>query len=196
MGMMDDWKNKFATATPGGINPTAPPQQFLGQILNNVIGDKAATDGDGIRESASPIDFLAPEAAGALGKIGSKAGQVVAESAPRFLTNEVGSVGRDISPMSQAIKDVASKSSVNAGTPVASQTVTDVTPSPPKNFFDNARAKAQELGIGASPAEQAQFATQKANTQAMIRARNSQQIDNSANLSFQNLKSLLSNRGN
>ena len=190
MGMLDDWKTKLENATPGGINPTSTPQHFLGQILNNVVGDKAATDGDSIRESVSPIDFVAPEAAGLLGKAGS----VAAEAAPRLIGNEMGAIGKDLSPFQQAIRDAANKSSVSQ-VPTFEQAANGAIGSEyqnlPKNFFDKAKANAANKGIGPTGLEQQQFATQKAVTQDMLRDRNAQQLSDAKNLDFQKLKQLL-----
>lgn len=111
MGMLDEWPKKFGEAKFGGIDPSAPPQQFLGQILNNVVGDKQADDGDGIRESASPIDFIAPEAAGALSGAAKKVGQVAMEAAPRLIGNEMGAIGSDLSGLRQSISDKAAAAS-------------------------------------------------------------------------------------
>lgn len=106
MGFLSDWPKKYGEAKIAGIDPNASPNQFLGQILNNVIGDKQSEDGDSIRESASPVDFIAPEAAGALRSMASRGAQVMTEAAPRILGNEIGSVGSNVKPKFDNIKQV------------------------------------------------------------------------------------------
>lgn len=89
----------------GGLNPSLPPQQFLGQILNKTIGDEKPKDGDeGIRPSISPIDMLPYSELGSLAANGVKAaGSAVAEAAPRILGNEIGAIGRDVSQASPTL---------------------------------------------------------------------------------------------
>lgn len=108
MGFLSDWPKKYGEAKIGGIDPSASPQHFLGQILNNIVGDKKAEDGDSVRESASPIDFIAPEAVGALNAMAKRGSQVVADAAPRILGNEIGSVGSDVKPKFDNIKQALS----------------------------------------------------------------------------------------
>lgn len=145
MGMMDGWAKKYGESKIAGIDPSASPQQFLGQILNNVVGDKKSEDGDGIRESMSPIDFIAPEAVGVLGGAAKKAGQVTIEAAPRLISNEVGAIGKDISGFQKAIQEAAAKSNVRV-VPTFEQAADDALVAPfkngAKNFFDSSRAKA------------------------------------------------------
>lgn len=106
MGFLSDWPKKYGEEKIGGIDPSASPQHFLGQILNNIVGDKQAEDGDSVRESASPVDFIAPEAAGALRGMAGRGAQVLTEAAPRILGNEIGSIGSNVKPKFDNLKQV------------------------------------------------------------------------------------------
>lgn len=211
MGMLSDWPRKFETATPGGINPSSSPQQFLGQILNNIVGDKKSEDGDSVRESSSPIDFIAPEAAGAMSKIGSAVGSAAIEAAPRYLGNEIGSIGNlgssagtysqsaknvvdESIPFAQRIRDAAAKSGSKV-IPTAEQALNDSEiaqyKNAPKDFFDKAKAKATAEGVGVSTQERTMMNQQAAATKALLRKRNEDQIADYNARGFQNIKNAL-----
>lgn len=113
----DEDQNSFVSPVQyqeGGLNPSLPPQQFLGQILNKTVGDEKPKDGDeGIRPSISPIDVLPYGELGSLAANGVKAaGSAIAEAAPRVLGNEIGAIGSDVSqasPTLNALKALANK---------------------------------------------------------------------------------------
>lgn len=157
-----------------GLNPTLPPQQFLGQILNNTIGDKPATDNDSIRDSVSPVDFIAPEAASGMSSLGKSA----VEAAPRLLGNEIGSIGSDVKNGTGSVKWISSPEDT------AAQQYKNL----PKNFFTNAQAKATAEGIGASPAEQAAMQAQGNINRQAILDRNKQQVQQGQ---FGNIRKML-----
>lgn len=224
MGMLDEWPKKFGEATIGGIDPSAPPQQFLGQILNNVIGDKKADDGDGIRESASPIDFVAPEAAGAFSGAVKKIGQVAMEAAPRLIGNEMGAIGSDLSGLRQSISDKAAASPYGSVTsvptaeqaandagnfgkvtwkPTAQQAADDAGAFGKVSWLPTAEQTANETAMAPvvdqakalqNAAKDQAFANQKANAKMRMDQRNQNQLSQAKDIAYQKLKQALGDR--
>ncbi len=77
-------------AIPGtsGLDPSAPPQKFLGGILDKYapFTDTPATDNDSVRpDYNSPVDILA-------GAAGAKLGGAMARDAGSILGNEAGAI--------------------------------------------------------------------------------------------------------
>lgn len=94
----------MGNAKPGELNPSLPPQKFLGQILNKTIGD---TPSEGVQQIASPIDFIP------VGEIA----QLAIRAAPKMLGNEIGSIGPGVAKlveesMADKIKRAAANSAV------------------------------------------------------------------------------------
>ena len=88
---------KDSKADPYAIDPTLPPDRFLGRILNKAIGDEKPSDPDAITESISPLDFptemAAIAGAGAKGLLkGALAGRKAVYSAVPKLAEERGSI--------------------------------------------------------------------------------------------------------
>lgn len=80
---------------PGGINPSLPPNQFLGQVLHKITGlgvDKSEETADSVAPMeglAEPVGLVAAPLAGALGN-------AMARDAGAVVGNEIGTVGSNV----------------------------------------------------------------------------------------------------
>ncbi len=78
-------------AKPGSLDPSLPPQQFMGQVLDKITGMEKP-QGDEITPADSPIDLIAGSAGAALGKkvVESAAGKAVGGALGQFAADEAG----------------------------------------------------------------------------------------------------------
>lgn len=87
----DDAYVQAPVSIPGtdGLDPSASPQSFLGQMLGKTIGtgDDTPTT-DSIQPESSPIDYLA-------GGLASKLGEALVGDAGSVLSNEIGAINPD-----------------------------------------------------------------------------------------------------
>lgn len=70
------------------LDPSKPPQEFLGQILDAVVGDKKEADAI-TPDYNSPVDLAA-------GVLGAGIGNAMAHGASEILGNEIGAIGVNI----------------------------------------------------------------------------------------------------
>lgn len=128
------------TAAPavGGLDPSVPPQQFLGQVLNKTIGDKPQ---EGVQSIASPIDFLPMTEMAGMAANGVRG---ALNAAPRLLANEVGAVGPGVAQLveEKAAQQVAKPIMTAEGTPLTNGASMYQQGTP---FADAAKVRFQEL---------------------------------------------------
>jgi hypothetical protein len=133
-----------------------------GSLSTNEMDEDDANQNDAINTSQGMMGTVQGPTGAALSQL---AGNAIDESIP----------------LAQRIQQAAANSAVKV-IPTAEQVANDAIQqqyaNAPKNFFENAQNKATELGVGASPAEQAAMQAQKAATQTMIQNRNMQQFNN------------------
>jgi hypothetical protein len=89
-----DWQiadaiRKRAMAAGGDLDPSRSPEEFLGQVLDKIVGDEKAQGDEITPDYNSPVDFIA-------GGLGSKVGSAMARDASSIVGNEIGAIGKNV----------------------------------------------------------------------------------------------------
>lgn len=93
------------STTPGSLDPSQPPQQFLGQILDKAVGDQKP-QGDEIVPTTSPLDLI-PYDKAALSVADAIASGLKSDEFRSIVGNEIGAIGHNVKEAVSGVADDA-----------------------------------------------------------------------------------------